>query len=215
MKYNIIYIDPPWDYNRKVGQGCTTKYNRMTNQDIYNLPINDIAADNCALICWFTFPKLSEGVKAIESWGFTIKTVFVTWIKTNKNSNTPFFGVGTYTKSNAEVCMLCSKGNIADLLPPRRTTVDSSYNGKLRDDTISSVLLHKRLEHSEKPNEVRNMISRMFSDVPKIEVFARHRVSGWDSIGYGVDSMDILESLNLVKNDQYKTEKYNIPLNDI
>jgi len=27
--------------------------------------------------------------------------------------------------------------------------------------------------------------------------------------------MDILESLNLVKNDQYKTEKYNIPLNDI
>ena len=215
MKYNIIYIDPPWDYNNKTRQGCVTKYNRITNEDIYKLPINDIAENNCALICWMTFPKLSEGVKAIESWGFTIKTVFVTWIKTNKNDNKPFFGVGTYTKSNAEVCMLCSKGSISNLLPPRRSKVDENYDGKLRDDTISSVLLHKRLEHSEKPNEVRNMISRMFLDVPKIEVFARHRVNGWDSIGYGVDGMDILDSIKLIKNNEYQKEKYEPPKNDI
>ena len=215
MKYNIIYIDPPWDYDRKVGHGCDTKYNRMSNEDIYNLPINDIADKNCALLCWMTFPKLAEGIKAIESWGFTIKTVFVTWVKTNKHKDTPFFGVGTYTKSNAEICMLCEKGEIPKLLPPRRSIVGADYIGKVRDDSISSILLHKRLEHSEKPNEVRSMISRMFLDLPKIEIFARHKIVGFDSIGYGVDGLDIKESLDLIKNDKYKADLYIQPLDDI
>lgn len=215
MKYNIIYIDPPWDYNRKVGHGCDTKYNRMSNNDIYDLPINDIAENDCALLCWMTFPKLAEGIKAIESWGFTIKTVFVTWIKTNKNNNKPFFGVGTYTKSNAEICMLCEKGSIPKLLPPRRSKVGVDYTDKVRDDTISSVLLHKRMEHSEKPNEVRNMINKMFLDLPKIEIFARHRVEGFDSIGYGVDGLDIKKSIELIKNDKYDATQYIVPEDDI
>lgn len=215
MKYNIIYIDPPWHYNRKHGHGCNTKYKRMSNEDIYKLPINDIAEKDCALLCWMTFPKMAEGIKAIESWGFIIKTVFITWVKTNKNNDKPFFGVGTYTKSNAEICMLCEKGYIPKLLPPRRSKVGDDYDCKVRDDTMSSLLLHKRLEHSEKPNEVRKMIHKMFLDLPKIEVFARHRTIGFDSIGYGVDGLDIKKSLNLIKNDKYEVDQYTPPENDI
>lgn len=215
MKYKIILIDCPWAYNRTGGQACVTKYKRMSDKDIYNLPINDIAADDCALLCWMTFPKLSEGIKAIESWGFIIKTVFVTWIKLNPNNGKPFFGVGSYTKSNAEVCMLCSKGSTANLLPPRKSQVGPDYIGKLRNDSMSSVLLYPRTEHSAKPPIVRTMIQDMFIDCPKIEIFARQRVDGWDSIGYGVDSMDISQSLELIKNDQYDAKNYIQPTDDI
>lgn len=224
MKYDIIYIDPAWEYARTGGQACVTKYKRMKDADVYNMPINKIASDNCALLCWMTFPKLAEGVRAIESWGFEIKTIFINWVKLNKTNiegiidkdNKPFFGVGTYPKSNGEICMLCSKGNVASLLPPRKSQVDSLYDGKLRDDTISSILLHPRLRHSEKPPKARERIDKIFrDDLNKIEVFARKRVDNWDAIGYGVDGMDIGESLGLVINDKYNKEEYSPGENDI
>jgi len=185
MKYNIIYIDPPWMYNRTGGQACVTEYKRMTDRDVYTLPIGELADENCALICWMTYPKIEEGVRAVRSWGFEIKTVFTNWIKTNSKSGGVFFGVGSYTKSNGEFAMLCSKGNVAHLRPPKEE----------RDNTISSVLMSPRGEHSSKPKEVRNIITKIFGNKPRIEIFARERVTGWDAIGYDIDGLDIKESL--------------------
>jgi len=81
--------------------------------------------------------------------------------------------------------MLCSKGNVAHLRPPKEE----------RDNTISSVLMSPRGEHSSKPKEVRSIITKIFGNKPRIEIFARERVPGWDAIGYDIDGLDIKESL--------------------
>ncbi len=186
MKYDIIYIDPPWMYNRTGGQACVTKYKRMKDTDVYTMPIGKLANENCALICWMTYPKIEEGCRAVRSWGFEIKTVFTNWIKTNPKAGGIFFGVGSYTKSNGEFALLCAKGNIAQLRPPKEE----------RDNTISSVLMAPRGEHSSKPNaQVMKNITTIFGNRPRIEIFARERVPGWDAIGYDIDKLDIKESL--------------------
>lgn len=38
-------------------------------------------------------------------------------------------------------------------------------------------------EHSKKPNEVRERIVRLVGDFPRIELFARQKVDGWDCWG--------------------------------
>ena len=114
-KYNIIYADPAWSYNdkrtgKKMSGGASNHYNTMKIEDIKKLPIQDIADDNCMLFMWVTFPNLQEGLDTIKAWSFKYKTLGFSWIKTNKNNGKPFFGIGYYTKSNCEVCLIGVKG---------------------------------------------------------------------------------------------------------
>jgi N6-adenosine-specific RNA methylase IME4 len=46
-----------------------------------------------------------------------------------------------------------------------------------------SVIVAPRGKHSAKPVEVREMIERLYPTLPKIELFARERVPGWDAWG--------------------------------
>lgn len=171
-KYNIIYADPPWKYNArnnkntKFGDGAFGKYPLMTLEEIKQLPVNKISNDNCMLFLWVTFPRLKEGLEVMEAWGFDYKTLGFSWIKTNKNNDKPFFGIGYYTKSNCEVCLLGVKGK------PIKVS-----------DKISSVVISPREEHSKKPNEVRDKIVELCGDIPRIELFSRQEVDGWDCWG--------------------------------
>ena len=76
-KYNIIYADPPWDYgNTKNLDGefwgmADKHYDVMKFKDICNLPVQNIAADDCYLFLWVTSPFLEKGFEVIKSWGFT------------------------------------------------------------------------------------------------------------------------------------------------
>lgn len=81
-KYNIIYADPPWKYGdvhtwHKMGGGVAGHYKTMTVKEIENMAefINRIAEEDCLLFMWVTFPNLKEGLKVIEKWGFTYKTL--------------------------------------------------------------------------------------------------------------------------------------------
>ena len=102
-KYNIIYADPAWSYNDKRDKhkrlcgGATVHYETMPMQDIYDLPVESIADENCYLFLWVTFPLLNEAIKTFEKWGFTYKTIGFNWVKTNKKNGKPFFGIGYYT----------------------------------------------------------------------------------------------------------------------
>ena len=172
IKYQIIYADPAWKYNArnnkktKFGGGCAAHYDCLTKEEIWSLPINDIADDNCYLFLWVTFPKLLEGIETIKRWGFEYKTLGFSWIKTNKNNDKPFFGIGYYTKSNCEICLLGTKGKVK---PVR--------------NTVSSVVISPREEHSKKPEIIRNKIVELCGDLPRIELFARQKVKGWDYWG--------------------------------
>jgi N6-adenosine-specific RNA methylase IME4 len=47
----------------------------MTIDDIYNLPVDKIADDDCVLFLWVTFPLLQEGLETIKRWGFQYKSL--------------------------------------------------------------------------------------------------------------------------------------------
>lgn len=171
-KYQIIYADPPWKYNSRADHktrfrgGAYGHYDLMSMQDIKALPVPQIADDNCVLFMWCTFPCLDEQIKLFETWGFKYKTLGFSWIKTNKNNGKPFFGVGYYAKSNAEICLMGIKGKMKPIC-----------------NSVSSCIISPRREHSRKPDEARDRIVQLFGDIPRIELFARHQFEGWDCFG--------------------------------
>ena len=167
-KYQIIYADPPWEYDDKAlsgnrGAGC--KYDLMNESQLQSLPVGNIADENCLLFMWSTFPKLQDGLTLMESWGFTYKTVAFTWLKTNQNGS-DFMGMGRWTRANQEIVLFGTKGK------PKRINAG-----------ISQVVKSVIKSHSQKPNTVRDKIIELVGDLPRIELFARTKVHGWDVWG--------------------------------
>ena len=111
-KYNIIYADPAWTFKTWSSKGDekSPKYDLMTIEDIKNMPVDNIADKDCILFIWVTYPLLKEGLDTIKSWNFKYKTCAFSWIKKNKKSDSLFWGLGYYTRSNNEICLLATKG---------------------------------------------------------------------------------------------------------
>lgn len=172
-KYNIIYADPPWDYgNTKNLNGhfwgmADKHYSTMKLKDICSLPIDKIAEDDCYLFMWVTSPFLEKGFEVIKQWGFKYATVGFVWVKmTNDMSRVRTDGLGKYTISNAEYCLIARKGK---------------YWRNKRN--IQQIIESPKTIHSEKPSDVRDRIVGLCGDVPRIELFARHNIDGWDCWG--------------------------------
>jgi N6-adenosine-specific RNA methylase IME4 len=168
-KYKVIYADPPWQYKDKCKageRGAEFKYPCMSISEIKDLPVQTISNEDCILFLWVTFPMLQEGLDVLKSWGFTYKTVAFNWVKKNKKSDTWFWGMGNWTRSNSEICLLGVKGK----------PVRSQAN-------VHSVIDTPIEQHSKKPDEVRNRIIQLCGDVPRIELFARQEYAGWDYWG--------------------------------
>lgn len=172
-KYSIIYADPGWKYNfgKTSSRFVNNKYSVMTKEDIAALPVADLAEPNAVLLMWITFPKLDWAFDVIKSWGFEYKTVAFSWVKTNKNTDSLFWGMGYYTRSNVEVCLLATKGS-----PLPRVS-----------HSVHSVVQSPVGEHSTKPAIIRDKIIQLFGDIPRIELFARQRTEGWDAWGDQVE----------------------------
>lgn len=183
-KYNIIYADPPWTFKTYSDKGKEKKspechYKCMTIDDIYNLPINKIADDNCILFLWVTFPLLQEGLETIKRWGFTYKALGFNWVKRNKKSqDTWFWGLGYWTRQNPEVCLIATKGKPRRISKAVHSVVDTPIEG-----------------HSKKPDIVRDRIVELCGDLPRVELFARQTTNGWDCLGNEIDGRDIRDSL--------------------
>jgi len=109
-KYQIIYSDPPWRYEQKRLRGAAERhYSTLGINNLYALPVADIAAPDSALFMWATFPQLPDALRLIEAWGFTFKTVAFVWLKKNRKSDSWFYGMGFWTRCNAEICLLAIK----------------------------------------------------------------------------------------------------------
>ena len=72
------------------------------------MPVADLAAPDSALFLWATFPQLPEALRLIEAWGFTYKSVAFVWLKKNKKADSWFYGLGFWTRGNAEICLMRS-----------------------------------------------------------------------------------------------------------
>lgn len=184
--YSIVYADPPWSYTRTIGNGVLKRkheadiYDTMSNVDIVGLgnDIDRISRKNSALLLWATMPTLPLALETMKAWGFKYKTCWATWVKTNAAGNKPFFGIGYYTRSNAELCLLGVKGRIASF----KKLVD----GEERDsnpNALSSICIDRPRQHSRKPDVVRDNIVKFFGDVPRVELFARTTAKGWCVLG--------------------------------
>ena len=169
-KYSIIYADPPWTFSawsNKAQKHVSKHYSTMTVQEIMDLPVGGITDENAVLFLWATFPNLPLAFDVINAWGFTYKTCAFVWAKQNKNKPSFFWGMGYYTRSNAEVCLLATKGK-----PLKR------HSHKIHQLVVSPVE-----RHSKKPDEVRDRIVELFGELPRIEMFARQHADGWDYWG--------------------------------
>lgn len=175
-KYSVIYADPPWAYRQcgttEKSRGSAKKhYQTMTTDDICALPIPSICSpDGAACFMWATFPNIGEAIRVMEAWGFTYKTAAFVWVKKNKKNGGNFWGMGAYTRANAEVCLLGVTPNFK------------------AGERVVSHGVHQIIEapfegHSKKPDETRIRITDLLGDTPRIELFARQRADGWDAWG--------------------------------
>ena len=167
----IIYADPPWNYT-STGQGIPSRskkgqpYRAMRMIDIYDFQLPDLA-DDCILFMWATAPLMPEAIHTIKCWGFDYKTIAFTWIKKNKKAtDTNFWGMGSWTRSNPEFCLIATRGK-----------------PKCVSHSIHSVIETPIQEHSKKPDIVRDKIVELCGDKKRTELFARMKVDGWESMG--------------------------------
>ncbi|MCO7118118.1 MT-A70 family methyltransferase [Oscillibacter valericigenes] len=176
QKYQVIYADPPWDYQQCRLSGSAKKhYPTMRIEELCALPVAEIADRDCALFLWATFPQLPEALRLIQAWGFMYKTVAFVWLKQNRKALTWFYGLGFWTRSNAEICLLATKGH------PKRQSAG-----------IHQLVISPVEQHSKKPDEVREKIAALMGDVPRIELFARQQTPGWDVWGNEVENSTAL-----------------------
>ena len=174
MKYGAILADPPWPWC--VGGSRSPSYPLMPMDQLTALPVSDLAADNSCCFMWVIMPRITDGIVVLEAWGFRYVTVAFTWVKTNLKADSYFVGLGQWTRSNAEICLLGVRGH-----PQRK-----------RRDVRQLIVAHRR-EHSRKPDEQYDRIEALV-DGPYLELFARHTHHGWDAWGNEVKSNISLEA---------------------
>ena len=165
--YLTIYADPPWAEfgGGKIVRGAQNHYGLMKQADLLSLSrdIKRVTADNAHLYLWVTNNFMLDGLELAKAWGFTYKTI-VTWAKDR-------FGIGQYFRGQTEHCIFAVKG----VLPYK------VLDGKRQQGT--TLISAPRLEHSEKPAQMREYIERV-SYEPRLEIFGRKVPKDWDAIGF-------------------------------
>ncbi len=170
-KYKIILADPAWKYGGGKGKNSSkwgnslSAYNCMKLSDLKKIPVYDIANKNSALFMWVTLPMIQEGLELMKAWGFKYKTTAFVWNKLYY-SGKPYCGMGYWTRSGSEICILGFKGEL-----------------KRKSKEVYQVISYPVTTHSRKPVEVRDRIVELLGDLPRIELFAREKIKGWDSLG--------------------------------
>lgn len=166
-KFSAICADPPWSFKVYSGKGksrsAESHYDTMTQEDIEALGehVKGLSDKNCALFLWAVMPQLPEAFRVIEAWGFAYKTCAFNWVKRNRSGSGFFMGMGYWTRSNAELCLLATKGS------PQRLAMN-----------VEQLIVSPVGEHSSKPEEAKDRIERLVNG-PYLELFARRKRHGW------------------------------------
>ena len=178
-QYDVIYADPPWSYKQSGNGAAKHHYTTMTTEDICNLPVRKLCGGGASCFLWATFPNIENAIKVMEAWGFKYKTLAFLWLKQNRKADSWFYGMGFWTRSNAEVCLLATRGR------PKRQCAG-----------IHQFVISHIEQHSKKPDEVRDKIVKLMGDQPRIELFARQQTPGWDVWGNEVESTVTMQEQN-------------------
>ncbi len=167
-RFGTILADPPWQFTNRTRKVAPEhrrlhRYGTMTNQEIFELPVAQIAADRSHLYLWVPNALLREGLETMERWGFTYKTHIV-WYKVRKDGGPDRRGVGFYSRNVTEVLLFGVRGeNVRTREAGRR---------------LPNVIVSQKGSHSMKPDEQFSIIEDC-SWGPFIELFARRERAGW------------------------------------
>ena len=178
-EYQVVYCDPPWKFRLWSGKEEQTRsaakhYATLSIDELKQLNVQNIAAEDSVLFMWVTPPILQEAFAIIDAWGFEYKTKAFAWVKTTKRVGKWHWGMGYYTRANTEDCLLATRGK-------GLSRASKGVHQVIYDDTLIAPVG----EHSAKPPEARDRIVELFGDVPRIELFARKVVLGWH--GHGLE----------------------------
>lgn len=161
--FRLLYVDPPWRYEHveTESRAIENQYPTMSLDEICALPVP--AADDAVLFLWATSPKLDEALRVIAAWRFVYRTCAV-WDK-------EMIGMGYYFRQQHELLLVAARGSLPVPEPSARP---------------SSVIRARRGAHSEKPAAVYEILEAMyptFTDVDRVELFARTMRDGWAAWG--------------------------------
>ena len=175
-KYQVIYADPPWEYSKTGGiknsRGMAKQfYKTMNINEICSLDVMSITDNDCVLFLWATYPQIPNALMVIKSWGFSYFGLAFEWIKRNPKTGKDAFGMGYWTRANPEPCFLAVRGK-----------------PKPKSHSVRQLTYAIQGQHSEKPNIFREKIVELCGNIPRIELFARQKTSGWDVWGNEVES---------------------------
>jgi N6-adenosine-specific RNA methylase IME4 len=164
-KYRVLYADPPWHYDQVIEKygPAERHYPTMTTDEICAMgaEIAPITTNDAVLFLWSTAPKLKDALGVAESWGFKYSGAQFVWDKVKHN-------YGHYNSVRHELLLICTKGSC---------TPDTSQ----LFDSVQTI--ERTDEHSEKPEEFRQIIDTLYTQGKRIELFARKRIEGWESWG--------------------------------
>lgn len=96
-------------------------------------------------------------------------TVAFNWLKLTVNDK-PAKVMGRYFFNAQELCLFGVRGRVTRIHAGHSTKVDT-------------LILERRVRHSQKPQEARERIVRMFPNVRRLELFARQAADGFDAWG--------------------------------
>lgn len=168
LKFGSIYADPPWLYDNQGTRAATgNHYAGLTVDDLCDLPIRHLAAEDAHLHLWTTNGFLFECPRIFEAWGFEFRSALI-WVK-------PQMGIGNYWRNSHEYLLTAIRGNAK----------------RFNDRSLKSWLECDRGEHSAKPEQVRHFIERA-SPGPFLELFGRAPAPGWTVWGNQVNRHNLL-----------------------
>lgn len=167
QKFGTILADPPWRFLNRTGKVAPehrrlSRYGTMTNDEIMELPVAQLALPKSHLYLWVPNALVLEGLEVMKRWGFTYKTNIV-WYKVRKDGGPDGRGVGFYFRNVTELLLFGTRGNFRTLAPGRRQT---------------NIIVSQKRRHSHKPDEQYEIIETC-SEGPFLELFARHLRPGW------------------------------------
>lgn len=168
LKYGAILADPPWAYDMRSQKGYAKSpeahYDTMPLEAIKSLPVSHLAAGDCLLVMWSTWPHLPQAMEVMAAWGFAYKTGG-SWTKQTPTGKAAF-GTGYILRSSTEPFLIGTIG------APR-------ISSKSERNLIEA----QRREHSRKPDEMRAMVERLCPNAFCAELFAREPWPGHDVWG--------------------------------
>jgi N6-adenosine-specific RNA methylase IME4 len=161
-RFNVILADPPWryDFSPSDDRSVENHFPTMPLEEILALPVESLATPDAMLFLWAPPAFLHKAIEVMTAWGFAMASGMV-WIK-------PSMGTGIYVRQRHENLLLGKRG---DPITPRPGTQPDS------------VIEAPRGPHSEKPEQVYEVIECLYPNLSKIELFARTRRTGWTSWG--------------------------------